>query len=55
MERWAVCHQQTTANGQLLVFGIDQDLATTLLAADNQAYVVLGRMTFRVSLGTAQS
>ena len=54
MERWAVRHQQTTANGQLLVFGIDQDSATSLLAADNQAYVRLGRLTFCVSHGTAQ-
>jgi len=55
VERWAVRHQQSTANGQLLVFGIDQDSAASLLAADNQAYVGLGRVTFRVSRGTAQS
>ena len=46
VERWAVRDQQTTANGQLLVFGIDQNSATSVLDADNQAYVGLGRMTF---------
>ena len=55
VERWAVRHQKTTANGQLLVFGIEEDLASSLLAADNQVYVGLDRVTFRVSRGTAQS
>ena len=37
VKRWAVRHQQTTANGQSLVFGIDQDSAASLMAADNQS------------------
>ena len=39
----------------LLVFDTDQVSATSLLAADNQAYVRLGCVMFRVSRGTAQS
>ena len=51
MKRWTVRHQQATTRGQLLIFGIDQESATVLEAVDYQAYVGLGRVTFRVLHG----
>jgi len=48
-DRWVLRHQQTTAEGQLLVRGIDQESASALEAVNNQPHLGLGRVTFRVS------
>ena len=54
-ERWTLRHQQDTANGQLLIWGIDKDSAAAIKAADNRLFFGLGRVTFKVSRDTDQS
>jgi hypothetical protein len=50
-ERWHLRFRNTTANGQLMVWGIDPDSVTALAAINNQPFYGLGRVTFRVSRG----
>jgi len=42
-------HQQTTAEGQLVDWDINQECASALEAVNNEPHRVLGKVTFHVS------
>jgi len=44
-------HQQTTAEGQVVDWGIDQESASAREAVNNELRTGLGRVTFHVSRG----